>query len=304
MMRQPALNPYSRQGVFLKNLPMALSTGIKSKTIFQFHNSQCEERTDAVACEEPLEIKLAFGKEGQREHRSLAITMRTPGQDEALAIGFLFTEGIIGQAPEVIGVRHVGQALSPESEKNILLVELSPDTLVDFEQLSRHFYTSSSCGVCGKASIEMLRAVNLYYPQRGFPTYSPKQIQHFPWQMMGHQPIFEQTGGLHAAAAFDEQGQLLCLREDVGRHNAMDKLIGGQMRSGNFPMRNQAIMVSGRLSFELVQKAAMAGVPLLAAVGAPSSLAVELAESHGMTLIGFLRGRRFNVYAGVERVVV
>jgi FdhD protein len=304
MMRQPLLNPYSGYGVFLKNLSMPQSAGIKSTTIFQFHNGQRKERTDTVACEEPLEIKLAFGKEGQREQRSLAITMRTPGQDEALAIGFLFTEGIIGQASEVIGVRHVGQALSPESEKNILLVELSPDTLVDFEQLSRHFYTSSSCGVCGKASIEMLRAVNLYYPRHGFPTYSPKQIQQFPWQMMDHQPIFEQTGGIHAAAAFDEQGQLLCLQEDVGRHNAMDKLIGQTMRTGDFPMRNQAVMVSGRLSFELVQKAAMVGVPLLAAVGAPSSLAVELAESHGMTLIGFLRGRRFNVYAGVERVVV
>lgn len=304
MMRQPILNPYSSSGVFLKNLSMPQFAGIKPKTIFQFHDGQRQERTDTVACEEPLEIKLAFGKEGQREHRSLAITMRTHGQDEALAIGFLFTEGIIGQASEVIGVRHIGQALSPESAENILLVELLPDTLVDFGQLNRHFYTSSSCGVCGKASIEMLRAVNLYYPQRGFPTYSPKQIQQFPLQMMDHQPIFEQTGGIHAAAAFDEQGQLLGLQEDVGRHNAMDKLIGETMRYGDFPMRNQAIMVSGRLSFELVQKAAMAGVPLLAAVGAPSSLAVELAESHGMTLIGFLRGKRFNVYTGVERVVV
>ena len=298
------LNPYSGAGVFLKNLPMPPSAGIKSKAIVQIHNGQRQKRTDAVACEEPLEIKLAFGKEGQREHRSLAITMRTPGQDEALAIGFLFTEGIIGQASEVTGVRHVGQALSPESAEHILLVELSPDTPVDFGQLNRHFYTSSSCGVCGKASIEMLRAVNLYYPQRGFPIYSPKQIQHFSWQMMPQQTIFEQTGGIHAAAAFDEKGQLLRLQEDVGRHNAMDKLIGQTMRSGDFPMRNQAIMVSGRLSFELVQKAAMAGVPLLAAVGAPSSLAVELAEAHGMTLIGFLRERRFNVYAGVERVVV
>jgi FdhD protein len=283
---------------------MPPNTGIKTKTVLQFRKGQKQEKADAVACEEPLELKLTFGPEGQREHRSLAITMRTPGQDEALALGFLFTEGIIGRASEVVGVRHIGQALSPESAENILLVELSPDTPVDFEQLNRHFYTSSSCGVCGKASIEMLNTVNLYYPQRGFPVFTPVKIQAFPHQMSARQVLFEQTGGIHAAASFDENGQLLLLREDVGRHNAMDKLIGETMRTGGFPMRNQAIMVSGRLSFELVQKAAMAGVPVLAAVGAPSSLAVELAESHGMTLIGFLRGERFNVYCGAERVRV
>ncbi|KGE88170.1 MAG: formate dehydrogenase accessory sulfurtransferase FdhD [Phaeodactylibacter xiamenensis] len=281
---------------------MQLATGIKSKIVLHIRNGNQEKKADAIACEEPLEIKLAFGPAGQREHRSLAITMRTPGQDEVLALGFLFTEGIIGRATEVTGIRHVGQALSPESAENILLVELSPDTPVDFEQLNRHFYTSSSCGVCGKASIEMLRTVNLYYPQQGFPVFSLSQILSFQQQMSGKQNLFDQTGGIHAAASFDENGKLLFLQEDVGRHNAMDKLIGQTLRFGQFPMRNQAIMVSGRLSFELVQKAAMAGVPLLAAVGAPSSLAVELAESHGMTLIGFLRGKRFNVYCGQERV--
>lgn len=279
-------------------------TGIKNKTILQIHKGQGKEKTDAVACEEPLELKLAFGPAGQREHRSLAITMRTPGQDKALAMGFLFTEGIIGRASEVVSVRHVGQALSPDSAEHILMVELSLNTAVDFEQLSRHFYTSSSCGVCGKASIEMLRAVNLYYPQAGFPVFSAAQIQELPQQMAARQVLFGQTGGIHAAASFDGNGLLLLLQEDVGRHNAMDKLIGETMQTDHFPMRNQAIMVSGRLSFELVQKAAMAGIPLLAAVGAPSSLAVELAEAHGMTLIGFLRGERFNVYCGAERVAL
>jgi FdhD protein len=278
------------------------TAGTKTKTILQVKAGRQTEQPDLVACEEPLEIKLAFGPADKREHRSLAITMRTPGQDEELAIGFLFTEGIIGRAEEVIGVRHVGQALSPESAENILLVELAPELLVDFDKLNRHFYTSSSCGVCGKASIEMLRTVNMYYPRKGQPVFTAEQIRSFPAQLSARQSLFDQTGGIHASATFSPYGQLLHLREDVGRHNAMDKLIGAALQSGHFPLREQAVMVSGRLSFELVQKASMAGVPVLVAVGAPSTLAVELAEENGMTLVGFLRGERFNIYGGAERI--
>lgn len=278
------------------------TVGTKTKPILQVKAGQQTKQPDLVACEEPLEIKLAFGPTGNRQHRSLAITMRTPGQDEELAIGFLFTEGIIGRAEEVIGVRHVGQALSPESAENILLVELAPELPVDFDKLNRHFYTSSSCGVCGKASIEMLRTVNMYYPRKGHPVFTADQIHSFPNQLSAQQSLFDQTGGIHASATFGPDGQLLHLREDVGRHNAMDKLIGAALQSGNFPLREQAVMVSGRLSFELVQKASMAGVPMLVAVGAPSTLAVELAEENGMTLVGFLRGKRFNVYGGAERI--
>lgn len=283
-------------------MPSPLTVGTKTKPVLQFKAGQQLQRPDLIACEEPLEIKLAFGPADNRQHRSLAITMRTPGQDTALAIGFLFTEGIIGKASEVISTKHVGQALSPESAENILLVELSPELAFDFDQLNRHFYTSSSCGVCGKASIEMVRTVNLYYPRTGSPRFTAEQIQSFPAQLAAQQSLFEQTGGIHAAAAFDAEGQLLYLQEDVGRHNAMDKLIGTALQSGVFPLRDQAIMVSGRLSFELVQKASMAGVPMLVAVGAPSTLAVELAEENGMTLVGFLRGERFNVYCGAERI--
>ena len=278
------------------------ATGTKTKTILAIKGGRPTERPDLVACEEPLEIKLAFGPIGDRQHRSLAITMRTPGQDAALAIGFLFTEGIIGRAEEVIGRRHVGQVLSPESAENVLLVELSPDLPVDFDKLNRHFYTSSSCGVCGKASIEMLRTVSMYYPRKAHPVLTADQIQSFPSQLSTRQSLFEQTGGIHAAAAFGADGKLIHLCEDVGRHNTMDKLIGTALQSGDFPLREQAVMVSGRLSFELVQKASMAGVPILVAVGAPSTLAVELAEENGMSLVGFLRGERFNIYCGAERI--
>jgi FdhD protein len=290
--------------VFLKENTMASppTVGTKTKPVLQFKAGQQLERPDLIACEEPLEIKLAFGPADNRQHRSLAITMRTPGQDAILAIGFLFTEGIIGKASDIIGARHVGQALSPESAENILLVELAPELKFDFEKLNRHFYTSSSCGVCGKTSIEMVRTVNLHYPRKGYPVLTPQQIQSFPDQLKAQQSLFEQTGGIHAAASFGTNGRLNHVREDVGRHNAMDKLIGTALENGNFPLRDQAVMVSGRLSFELVQKASMAGVPILVAVGAPSTLAVELAEENGMTLVGFLRGERFNVYCGAERI--
>jgi len=279
-----------------------ISAGTKKKPVLQVKGDARSEQPDLIACEEPLEIKLAFGAGSSREHRSLAITMRTPGQDVDLAIGFLFTEGIIGRADEVIDVRHVGQALSPESAENILLVELSPELPVDFDKLNRHFYTSSSCGVCGKTSIEMVRTVNLYYPRKRHPKFTSEQLRAFPKKLYARQSLFEQTGGIHAAASFGADGQLIGLREDVGRHNALDKLIGAALQEGQLPLRDQAVMVSGRLSFELVQKASMAGVPVMVAVGAPSTLAVELAEENGMTLVGFLRGERFNLYCGAERI--
>ncbi|MCB0579409.1 MAG: formate dehydrogenase accessory sulfurtransferase FdhD [Phaeodactylibacter sp.] len=260
-------------------------------------------RTDLLAREEPLEIKLAYGPRGQRHSRSLAVTMRTPGQDEELAAGFLFTEGIIGKASDIRGMRHVGQALAPEARENILLVELDEELPVDFDKLNRHFYTSSSCGVCGKASIDMVRSTSCYFPRRAFPEISAGTLRSLPDKLSQEQAIFECTGGIHAAAAFTPQGELLMMREDVGRHNALDKLIGTALLQGQIPLRGNAILLSGRLSFELVQKSVMAGVPVLAAVGAPSSLAVELAEEYGMTLVGFLRGRAFNVYCGAERVV-
>ncbi|MCB0564732.1 MAG: formate dehydrogenase accessory sulfurtransferase FdhD [Phaeodactylibacter sp.] len=270
----------------------------------RIENGRTQARTDFLACEEPLEIKLAYGPRGQRQSRSLAVTMRTPGEDEELAAGFLFTEGIIGKAADIKAMRHVGDALAEEARENILLVELSEELPVDFDKLNRHFYTSSSCGICGKASIDMVRSVSCYFPRRDYPLIQASTLQALPDKLSRQQAIFECTGGIHAAASFTPQGQLLVVREDVGRHNALDKLLGASLLKGQMPLREQAILLSGRLSFELVQKSVMAGVPILAAVGAPSSLAVELAEEYGMTLVGFLRGQAFNIYCGEERVVL
>ena len=270
----------------------------------RIENGRTQARTDFLACEEPLEIKLAYGPRGQRQSRSLAVTMRTPGEDEELAAGFLFTEGIIGKAADIKAMRHVGDALAEEARENILLVELSEELPVDFDKLNRHFYTSSSCGVCGKASIDMVRSVSCYFPRRDYPTIQASTLQALPEKLSRQQAIFECTGGIHAAASFTPEGELLMVREDVGRHNALDKLLGASLLQGQMPLREQAILLSGRLSFELVQKSVMAGAPILAAVGAPSSLAAELAEEYGMTLVGFLRGAAFNIYCGEERVVL
>lgn len=277
---------------------------IREVDITRVEGRRSFERADTLAREEPLEIKLAYGPYGQRQSRSLAVTMRTPGQDEELAAGFLFTEGIIGKASDIREMRHVGEALAPEASENILLVELAEELPVDFDKLNRHFYTSSSCGVCGKASIDMVRSTSCYFPRRAFPEISVETLRSLPDKLSQEQAIFECTGGIHAAAAFTPGGELLLMREDVGRHNALDKLIGAALLQGKIPLREQAILLSGRLSFELVQKSVMAGAPILAAVGAPSSLAVELGEDYGMTLVGFLRGQAFNIYCGEERVIL
>lgn len=288
---------------------MVKITNYSRKSILDVETTRVEgaeyySRADVLAREEPLEIKLAYGPHGQRQQRSLAVTMRTPGQDEELAAGFLFTEGIIGKASDIKDMRHDGGGLAAESRENILLVELEEELPVDFEKLNRHFYTSSSCGVCGKASIDMVRSTSCYFPRRTHPQITPEILKSLPGKLSEEQAIFECTGGIHAAAAFTPGGELLLMREDVGRHNALDKLLGAALMQGQMPLREQAILLSGRLSFELVQKSVMAGVPILAAVGAPSSLAVELAEEYGMTLVGFLRGQAFNVYCGEERLLL
>ena len=252
-------------------------------------------RSDMLVAEEPLEIRLAFGSGQGRKRFSVAVTMRTPGDDEDLAIGFLFTEGIIAGRDAVIATRWL--------DEHVLLVELHPDVYVDEERLVRHFFTSSSCGICGKASLEAVRTITSFYPVAGSPVVSPDFILQLPGLMSKQQETFASTGGLHATVLFDLAGNLLYLREDVGRHNAMDKVIGAALRAGHpLPFRENLVMVSGRAGFELIQKASMAGVPILAAVGAPSGLAVALAEASNMSLIGFLREKRFNIYSSPERI--
>ncbi|MFN8300912.1 MAG: formate dehydrogenase accessory sulfurtransferase FdhD [Saprospiraceae bacterium] len=253
-------------------------------------------RDDVVAREEPLEIRVAFGAGAAQHRQSLAVTMRTPGQDADLALGFLFTEGIIATPDQVLQIRQV--------DADTLLATLQPGVEVDMARLTRHLFTSSSCGVCGKASLDAVQTVACHYPVPGSPQIPAAILYSLPERLRSAQATFELTGGLHAAALFDTEGRLLLLREDIGRHNAVDKVIGAALaQKMALPFRDLMLMVSGRAGFELVQKATMAGLPMLAAVGAPSSLSVELAEAGGLTLVGFLRGERFNVYTHPERII-
>lgn len=254
-----------------------------------------ESLSDHVAVEEPLEIRLGFDVDGERQSQSLAITMRTPGDDADLATGFLFGEGILRRHSDIAIVK-------PCSGDNTLRVELADGVAVDLGRLQRHFYTTSSCGVCGKTSLDALRTQGCERLETGGFSIPRAVVTTLPDRLRGAQATFEQTGGLHAAAAFDAQGELVVVREDVGRHNAVDKVVGALLAAGRLPAGDLGLMVSGRASFELMQKALVAGMPLLAAVSAPSSLAVELAREFNVSLVGFLRGDTFNVYAGEERI--
>jgi FdhD protein len=252
------------------------------------------ERPDRLATEEPMAIQV---RGRHQDPVSVAVTMRTPGNDFELAAGFLLSEGLVHGLHEIAGVRYCDVA-PEEQHYNVVTVDLTVPFAVDFAE--RHFYASSSCGICGKASLDQ---VEIDCPVIGpGPLIARSTIVSLPEVLRASQHIFEQTGGLHAAALFDPQGRLLESREDVGRHNAVDKLIGHGLLSGAMPLRDRLLLVSGRVSFEIVQKAAVAGIPITCAVSAPSSLAVEAGERLGMTVVGFLRGDNFNVYSHRERV--
>ena len=227
--------------------------------------------------------------------------MRTPGHDEELALGFLFTEGIIAGAAQVTGFSRPPVRWK-KAKENVLVAELADDVVVDLGRLERHFYTSSSCGVCGKASIEAVRVQGRFELPAPAPMFPAELLHTLPDLLASRQSIFDSTGGLHGAALFDKNGQLLLSREDVGRHNALDKLIGAALRQDLLPLSGCLLLVSGRAGFELVQKSVIAGAAVLAAVGAPTSLSVELAEEAGMTLVGFLRNGQFNIYSCTERI--
>ena len=256
-------------------------------------------RQDTLAVEEPLEIRVGAAGPGRR--RPLAVTMRTPGDDLDLAIGFLLTEGLIRSAEDVHTAQLCVGAEMPNTY-NVVDVVLSPGVPEPVTDPSRNFYTTSSCGVCGKASIESVRTRS-QFPVRDDPlVVTAELLAGLPDRLRAAQRAFDRTGGLHAAGLFTADGELVVLREDVGRHNAVDKVLGWATREGRLPLAGHVLLVSGRASFELTQKAWMAGVPLLAAVSAPSTLAVELAEEAGMTLVGFLRGPTMNVYTGAARI--
>lgn len=255
-------------------------------------SSMREQTQDVVAIEEPLEIRAAWGKGSEAREKNISVTMRTPGDDFDLAVGFLFTEGLIHAADEIESVRHWG---SP----NHVRVALAPHAKIDTSRLERHFYTTSSCGVCGKTSIEAVRVATT--PVTTGSAVDSAVIHKLPELLRRAQPAFRATGSTHGAAIFDGGGTLLRSREDVGRHNAVDKVIGSFLRDGAAPPADTILAVSSRTSFEIVQKAIVAGIPTVASVGGPSSLAIDLARDFGVTLLAFVRDGRFNVYTGEVR---
>lgn len=248
-----------------------------------------QRRSDVVAVEEPLEIRI--GK------RSIAVTMRTPGNDFELAAGFLFTEGVIQKSADI---RKIAYCDADPQEYNVVTVTLGSDVEFDPKRLERHFFTTSACGVCGKAALESIR-VNTTPIQSDFQVPAGT-LYSLDAKLRKTQSVFEKTGALHAAALFDETGGLLLMREDVGRHNGVDKVIGAALLEDKLPLEQHVLMVSGRSSFEIMQKALVARIPIVASVGGPSSLAVDLAKEFGVTLVSFLRGRRCNIYTGEQRI--
>jgi len=256
---------------------------------------------DPLAREEPLELRLLFGPIAERCSRGLSITMRTPGDDFELAVGFLVSEGLVTGPADVSQIEFCGLTAGATTS-NIVKISLAPEVAVDFDRLQRHVYTTSSCGLCGKSSLEALEHEGLRPVPQGEVLAQPQWIAELPAQLRAAQPVFAATGGLHAAGLFAINGRPLLVREDVGRHNAVDKVVGRMLLDGQLPLADRALVVSGRASFELVQKAVAARIPLMVAVGAPSSLAVDLARRFHITLIGFAGPRRFNCYSHAQRL--
>jgi FdhD protein len=260
--------------------------------VFEWDDGKVRRKDDYVAAEEPLEIRV-----GQDP---LSVTMRTPGHDFELAAGFLFTEGIVQRREQIISLENHPED-GVEDRGNLVRADLAPESMPDFEKMRRHFFAASSCGICGKASIDAVRSRSLRTPNPDF-RLDPEVLVRLPDALRASQAVFGWTGGLHAAALFSAEGELLVLREDIGRHNAVDKIIGWALLENRIPLSDTILLVSGRGGFEIVQKAIVAGLPVVASVSAPSGLAMQLARELRLTLIGFLRGRRFVIYAGEDRV--
>ncbi|MFD3475412.1 formate dehydrogenase accessory sulfurtransferase FdhD [Streptomyces sp. NPDC058695] len=268
------------------------------RKVLRIRDEQVSSRPDTLVAEEPLEIRL--------NGKPLAITMRTPGDDFALAAGFLVSEGVLGATEELQSIVYCAGALEDGSNTyNVVDVRTAPGVVLPDITLERNVYTTSSCGLCGKASLDAVRTTTRFAIDDTPPVrIEPSLLASLPDRLREAQRVFDRTGGLHAAALFSEAGELLDIREDVGRHNAVDKLVGRALQNGGLPLSRAILLVSGRASFELAQKAVMAGIPVLAAVSAPSSLAVDLAAESGLTLVGFLRGPNMNVYAGEHRIAL
>ena len=278
------------------------------RNVLKVKGSSSAPATDVIAIEDPLEIRVVHGVE--RHGRSLAITMRTPGHDFELACGFLFTEGVIQSRAQILAYDYCGKPAPGQKHSNIVRVELAPTIELDKKHLERNFYTTSSCGICGKASLEALATVGTEIPKDAALRIEREKVHELAATVFASQDLFTATGGVHGAGLVDANLNVHVLREDVGRHNAVDKVIGSHLLAHGFDVEDRTraledklLMVSGRTSFEIMQKALVAGIPMVVGVGPPSSLAIELAEEFGMSLVGFARDGRFNVYAGADRIV-
>lgn len=285
----------------MNNLELVSTKEVLIKKVNGFTSSSI---TDILSVEEPLEIKILYGPENQRIKKNISVTMRTPGNDQELAVGFLFTEGIISSYDAVKQVFHL-QTDCKSQNKNSIQVSLKEDFIPHLMQVDRNFYTTSSCGVCGKGSIDSIKTVSSYsIIDKPRLNLSVEVLHQLPQKLRMAQSNFSATGGIHASGLFSIEGDLMLLQEDVGRHNALDKLIGAALKSDLLPLNEHILLLSGRASFELIQKAAMAGISIVAAIGAPSTLAVELAKEFNITLLGFLKEDRFNIYNSCDTVEI
>ena len=285
----------------LNNVTSALTTVNTIRVTGNVHSP----KEDFLSIEEPLEIVIVTppSESNDGEEQSLVVTMRTPGNDLALTAGFLFSEGIIDLPQQILSIKHHTQVSGRFNLQNKVLVELTPDHQLDLKRFQRNFYTNSACGICGKTSIDALAMLRKPTPSKSTTKITSAALRQLPQALLAHQVQFSQTGGIHAAALFDSNGLILDVQEDIGRHNALDKLIGKQFLAGNLPIKAAGVLVSGRAGFELIQKAVMAEIPLLAAVGAPSSLALDLAVEYDLTLVGFLKKGGFNLYHDANRLL-
>ncbi|MFM6924627.1 MAG: formate dehydrogenase accessory sulfurtransferase FdhD [Ferruginibacter sp.] len=271
---------------------------VENIRIHKLQSGAVNETADKVAVEEPMQIQLMYSTATGQMLKDIAVTMRTPGNDEELAAGFLFTEGIIQSADDISEIKHA------HADENGVQVILKENIKPVPGNAARNFYTTSSCGICGKASIDAIQTLSQYDKINNDSIIRAAVFHSLQQELKKQQKVFEDTGGIHASALFDMEGKFIMLREDVGRHNALDKIIGAAMLHKQLPLNNNLLLLSGRASFELVQKAVMAGIQIIASVGAPSSLAVEMANENNVTLIGFLKEDRFNIYSGRKRITV
>ena len=272
-----------------------------SITILQNNQGAKEEITDEVTIEEPLEFSIAFGAQSSREIKNIAVTMRTPGNDFELVLGFLYSEGIIKNKSDVQAITRMDNLEDSSNIENTVLVELEETLSVDPQKI-RNFYINSSCGICGSQVVDDIGSLKQYHSSKSDFLVAESVLRTLPGRLQQQQDAFSQTGGLHASALFDQQGSILSLFEDVGRHNALDKLIGSELQNNNLPLFQSGLILRGRTSFELIHKAALAGIPVVVSIGAPSSLAVDAAWEYEITLAGFLQADRFNIYSFPRRI--